>query len=583
MHTSISNQALAALFSEMADLLELAGGNLFRVKAYRGAALTVAGLQKEAVSMPEEELLEVKGIGKGIASHIAEISSKGAFAELEAMRAKFPKGLLDLLGVEGIGAKRARLLFEKLGVDSLTRLREKAAAGEIRGLEGFGAKVEAKIVRALESGASSGPQRTLYWPALKAAGEIVSAVKQLGGKDPVFAGSLRRGLETVGDLDILCLGRMDGVLTGKFAGLPEVERTLAAGKTKATVLLKSGMQCDLRVVPPESYGAALAYFTGSKSHNVLLRELALKKGFTLSEYGLFRLSDKEKKRPVASRSEEDIYRALGLQFVPPELREGRGELALAAAGKLPELVTLGDIRGDLHNHTTLSDGADTMADMLAAARGLGWDWMFVGDHTRSLGVVHGLDYAAYARSRAELAKAVTKIPKFSAGRSLEMEISRKGELEYSDGDIKNVDLVIGAVHSALKSDVEKRLIAAMGNPCADIIAHASGRLLGRREAAQLDYASVFAEAARRGTAFEINGQPERQDLTDVTARQASEAGVKLALTTDAHSAGQLEYIRQAVTVARRAGLTRKDVLNSMSFAEVKEWVRERRAKASRVR
>ncbi len=577
----LSNSSVAALLSEMASLLELEGGDYFRVRAYQKAAQIIAGLPEEAVSLPQVRLTGIRGIGKGIASHLARIAVSGTFPELEEMRRKVPRGLLELLGVEGIGPRRARLLYDRLGVDSVAKLKEKALAGELRELEGFGPKVEENIKASVASPSAGTTERTLWWEALRLAEALLPRVAELGGEKPAYAGSLRRGRETVGDIDMVCCGRMDGTLIAKFSRLPEVLRVLAAGETRASVVLRSGLQCDLRVVPEASYGAALSYFTGSKEHNVRLRERALKRGLTLSEYGLFRLKDKGRKRPVASRTEEDVYRALGLDYIPPELREAGGEIELAARGALPRLVEMGDIKGDFHNHTSLSDGADSMRDMLAAAGGLGLEWTFLGDHSSSLGVARGLDFKAYEKSRGELVALSAELG-VAAARSIEMEVDRNGALEFPAEEIGRVDLVVAAVHSALKREPQRRLLEAMKNPCSDIIAHASGRQLGRRDPAPLDYDELFAAAAASGTAFEINGQPERQDLSDVAARRARDAGVKIALTTDAHSAAQLAYLRQSLTVARRAGLTRKDVLNSLSFGEIREWVRSRRAKAGRL-
>lgn len=482
----LSNSSVAELLAEMASLLEFERGDYFRVRAYQKAAQIIAGLAEEAVSLRQAELTGIRGIGKGIASHLAQIAASGTFPELEELRGKVPRGLLELLKVEGIGVRRARLLYDKLGVDSVAKLREKALAGELRELEGFGLKVEENIKASLASPAAGAMKRALWWEAMRLAEALLPRVAGIGGERPACAGSLRRGRETVGDMDIVCCGRMDGTLTTGFTRLPEVLRVLVAGETKASVVLRSGLQCDLRVVPEASYGAALCYFTGSKEHNVQLRERALKRGLTLNEYGLFRLSDKRRKSPVASRTEEEIYRALGLDYIPPELREAGGEIELAGKGALPKLVEMKDIKGDFHNHTSLSDGADSMKDMLAAAGGLGLEWAFLGDHSRSLGVAHGLDFKAYDRSRRELAALSAELG-VAAARSIEMEIDRNGVLEFPPEEIRRVDLVVAAVHSALKREPQRRLLEAMKNPCADVVAHASGRQLGRREPAPLDY------------------------------------------------------------------------------------------------
>ncbi|MCX5784705.1 MAG: DNA polymerase/3'-5' exonuclease PolX [Elusimicrobia bacterium] len=581
----VANSEIARLFNEAAVLLELSNENIFRVRAYQKAALIIEGLTANAAELGPEKLTAIDGIGKGVAGHIAEIAKSGTFRDLEVLRKKFPRGLIEILKVQGIGAKRARLLYEKLGVDSLEKLKALALKGKIRALEGFGAKVEENILAGVQSLKAASPERMLYWPARQLALSLLERLGALGAEKAVYAGSLRRGRETVGDLDLLCAGRPDGALTAEFSKLPEAAKVLSLGPTKVSVILSAGIQCDLRVVPPEGYGAALNYFTGSKEHNIILRELALKKGLTLNEYGLFRLEDKERKRPVAAKTEQEIYSALGLKYIAPELREGRGEIELALKDKLPRLVELKDIKGDAHNHTSISDGKNSMSEMLEAAKAIGYEWIFLGDHSKSLGVVHGMDYKEYLSSKAGLLETAKRFPGLKAGRSIEMEIDKKGRLEFSDGDIKDVDLVVASVHSSMRLGEEEmtaRVVAAMANPCVDAIAHPSGRLLNKREPYKINYAAVLEAARRYGTALEINGQPERQDLTDVTARMAKEAGLKLLLSSDAHSAAQLAYMEQAVIVARRAGLTKEDILNCLSFEDFCGWIRERRAGARKL-
>jgi len=588
-HSDISNAGVAALLYETAELLELSSENQFRIRAYQKAARIIDGLGKNAAAMSREELLAVNGIGKGIAAHISAIKETGAFPELEELRKKFPPGLREMLKVEGIGAKRARLLYEKLGVDSPAKLRAAARSGEIEKIEGLGEKLQENILAGsacLPAGRErvhGAPARMLYWPALKLAGELIKELSLLGFERAAYAGSLRRGRETVGDIDLLAAGRPDGSATGRFAKLEQVERVLALGPAKASVRLKAGIQCDFRIVPGGVYGAALNYFTGSKEHNIVLRELARKKGLSLSEYGLCRLSDAEQKYPLAAKTEQEIYEALGLQFIPPELREGAGEVELASKKLVPELVTLADIKGDAHNHTDFSDGQNSMEEMVRAAAECGFSWYFAGDHSKPLGVVHGLDFKEYSSTRDELSALASRFPALKLGRSIEMEILKDGSFGFTDKEAAGTELVIGAVHSSFKlaeTAMTERMLKAMQNPYLDAVAHPSGRLIGRRDpAGALDYPRLFQAAARTGTAFEINGQPDRQDLTDLTARMAGEAGVKILLSTDAHSAGQLAYMSIAVTVARRAGLTRKDLLNSLSYGDFCEWIRERRSRA----
>ena len=446
----VGNARIAELLNEAAVLLELSGENYFRFRAYQKAAQVIEGLTAGAASMTEDDLTALRGIGKGIAGHIAEIAASGSFAELRALRKKIPAGMLELLKIQGIGAKRARLLYEKLGVDSVAKLKELSEKGGLEKLEGFGKRSEENILSAVKFHSQAGDKRMLYWHARRIAEELLKEAGSLGLEKAAFAGSLRRGRETVGDIDILAAGRPDGAATGKFCRLARVEKILSAGPAKCSVLLRDGIQCDLRIIPADRYGAALNYFTGSKEHNVALRELAQKKGLTLSEYGLCRQADKEHKKPVAARTEEEIYAALGLAYIPPELREGRGELELARKKNIPELIEFSDVKGDAHNHTVQSDGAGTMAEMLERGAALGFKWLFLGDHSKPLGIAGGMDFKTYDKTRTELARAAKKFPGLRTGRSIEMEILKDGSLGFSDKEAAQVDLVIGALHSAFR-------------------------------------------------------------------------------------------------------------------------------------
>lgn len=575
----ISNSFISSLFSEMATLLEFSNENPFRVRAYQKASQIIEGLTKDLKTMTQEEIMAISGIGKGISSHIEEILKTGTFSELENYRKKFPRGLLDIVKIQGIGAKRACILYNKLGIDSIEKLKEKAKKGEIRNLEGFGEKIEENILSGIEFQIDKKSNRLLYWNAKIISEKIMQKLREFGVANVTCAGSLRRGKETIGDIDILCTGRMDGTITSKFSKIEHVEKILSIGQTKASVLLKDKIQCDLRIVPEESFGAALMYFTGSKEHNVLLREFALKKGWTLNEYGLFKASDKAQKRPIASRTEEKIYETLGIQFIPPELREGRGELDLALKKSLPELVCKEDINGDIHNHTIWTDGVNSFEEMAQTGMSKGWTWLFLGDHSVSLGVTHGLDYKKYIETRKELLKIAKKFPGLKLGRSIEIDILKNGDMDFNEEEMKDTDIAIGAVHSSLhmkEEQMTERIIKAIRNPCVDVMAHLSGRLIGKREPSQINYDRIFEEALKHDVAFEINGQPDRQDLTDVYARKAKETGLKVVLTTDAHSAEQLDYMEMSLVVARRAGLTKKDILNFLSYEELVEWIKNRR-------
>ncbi|MBI4056604.1 MAG: DNA polymerase/3'-5' exonuclease PolX [Elusimicrobia bacterium] len=572
----VNNHQISQIFEEMAELLELSGENIFRVRAYQKASQIIGGLTKNARDLSQKELLEIPGIGKGIAAGIEEMGRSGKLQDLEKLRSRFPKGLLEILRVPGLGPKRAMILFSKLKIDSVDKLREAIERGKLRELDGFGAKLEENIRKGLTFAQGAG-KRMLYWNARLLMQDMLKVLKGFPEVvEAVPAGSYRRGRETVGDLDILCTAR-DGVkVLEHFAKLPQVERVLAQGESKASVLLRAGLQCDLRVVPPHSFGAALQYFTGSKDHNVVLRELALKKGYSLNEYGLFKLSDKEHKRPVAGKTEEEIYKMLGLATIPPELRENRGEIQAAQENRLPRLIEMKDVRGDFHNHTFHTDGRHSMEEMAHAAEKMGWEWVAIGDHSQSLKVARGLSVESLRKSFRELQEVQKKLPRLHLLRSMEVDILKDGSMDYPDAVLEEIDVVVASVHSAFnlpESEMTDRIKKAIRNPHVDIVGHLSGRLLGRRESYQVDTEEVLKEGALTQTAFEINGQPQRQDLWDVHAHRAKELDVPLALTTDAHAVEQFEYMALAVIQARRAWIEKEDVLNSLSIKELKEWLK----------
>ncbi|MBI4051356.1 MAG: DNA polymerase/3'-5' exonuclease PolX, partial [Elusimicrobia bacterium] len=578
----VNNSQIAQLFEEMAELLELAGENPFRIRAYQRASQTIAGLARSVTEISREELLKIPGIGQGIASHVEEVARCGHLAELEKLHRRFPEGLLEILRVPGLGPKRAKLLYDKLKIDSVSKLKQAVQSGKLRELSGFGLKLEENILKGLAF-AQEAQKRMLVWDARSVMRDILESLKNCEAiVEMAPAGSLRRGRETVGDLDILCTARDGSRAVEYFAKLPQVERVMAQGESKAMVWLKSQIQCDLRVVPPQSFGAALQYFTGSKEHNVVLRELALKKGYSLNEYGLFRLSDlpagrhgKEHKKPVAGKTEQEIYKTLGLQYIPPELRENRGEIAAALENRLPDLLELKDIRGDFHNHTLHTDGSNSLEEMARAAKEAGWEWVAIGDHSQSLKVAHGLSVEALKKSFQELRSAQKKIPAIHLLRSMEVDILKDGSMDYPDSVLEEIDVVVASVHSSFglpEKEMTERIKKAVRHPHVDIMGHLSGRLIGRREAYSVNTEEVLKEGAKTQTAFEINGQPQRQDLWDVHAKRAKELKVPLAVTTDAHSAEQFRYMELGVIQARRAWLEKKDVLNSLSFKELQEWL-----------
>jgi DNA polymerase (family X) len=574
----VTNAELAALLAEMAVLLQLEGGDAFRIRAYERGALALAALGRPAAAMTPKELLEIPGIGKGIAAHLASCQRSGCFPGLAVLRRKFPPGLQELLRLPGLGPKRARFLFESAGVTSLESLRRALDAGKVSGLPGFGPKMEEVLRRGL--GLAGAPARVLWLEARKLVEPLLAELRGWPGVSRVeAAGSLRRGRETVGDVDILAASDRGTAVAARFAGSGFVQRVLAVGPTKASVTLLGGLQCDLRVVAPGSFGAALQYFTGSKDHNVALRELALKRGLTLNEYGVFRLSDRRQKKPVAGKTEEGVYAALGLPFIEPELRENRGELAAAAAGKLPRLVTAADIKGDFHNHSAHTDGRQSLEQMAVAARDQGWEWAALGDHSQSLKITRGLTVPRLRKTLRELETVRRKVKGIELMRSMEVDILEDGSMDYTDEVLDEIDVVIGSVHSRFKQaepQMTARLCRAASNRGVDIIGHMSGRLINRRPAYQFDREAVLRAAAAAGTAVEINGQPDRQDVDDVGARRARDLGAPLALDTDAHSIREYGHMAMAVTIARRAWLEPRDVLNCMTYRELRRWLAARR-------
>ena len=577
----MTNADMSVLLSEMAVLLELEGANPFRVRAYQRAAQCLASLPKSVSGLDAKGLCEFPGIGKSIAEHVLEMLEKGTFAELEELRRKFPAGLIELLRLPGLGPKRARFLFDSAGIADLSALRAAAEGGKLRSLKGFGEKTEQQLLRSLAF--ADQPERLLYWHARQEADILEALARGFPGVTRAgVAGSVRRGKETVGDIDILCAAKNGRPAVDAFVSLPMVRRVLARGDTKASVLLASGLQCDLRVVPEASFGAALQYFTGSKDHNVALRGLALKKGLTLNEYGVFRLSDKEQKKPLAGRTEEEVYAALGLPWIAPELRENRGELEAAREGRLPRLVELRDVRGDFHNHSTHTDGRGTLETMARAARERGWEWTALGDHSQSLKITNGLSVARLRRSIAEVRRLEKRLGGIRLFRSMEVDILEDGRMDYPDGVLGEIDVVIASVHSRFKQpapEMTARLERAASNPRVHIMGHLSGRLINRRPEYAFDAEAVLRAAGRAGTALEINGQPDRQDVDDVRARRARELGAPIALDTDAHSVKELSHMSMAVTIARRAWLTPKDVLNCLSASQLERWLAERAAAA----
>ncbi len=566
----VHNVEVAATFEELADLLEIEGANPFRVRAYRFAARTLRDLSVEVADMVAQgdDLTSLPGIGQDLAGKITEILATGTSSALEAQRKKVPATLTELLRIPGLGPKRVKTLSGQLDIRGLSDLQKAAEERRVRTLPGFGEKTEQHILDALAARAGK-ELRVELAVAMPYAEALTAHLRQAPGVSRVIvAGSYRRGKDTIGDLDILVTARAGGAVTDRFVAYPEVREVLAQGETKASVRLHSRLQVDLRVVPEESYGAALLYFTGSKNHNVVLRQLAQQRGLKLNEYGMFRGAVR-----VAGDTEESVYAAIGLPWIPPELRENRGELEAAKEGRLPHLVELQDLAGDLHAHTTATDGRHSLKDMAEAAQRRGLQYLAITDHSRRLTMAKGLDPVRLLRQIGEIDRLNATFSGITILKGIEVDILEDGKLDLPDDVLSRLDLVVGAVHSRFNLSKQKqteRIMKAMAHPHFSILAHPSGRLIGRRDPYEVDMSRIIRKARERRCFLEVNAHPERLDLTDIHCRMAKEEGVMLAINTDAHSRADLENRRYGIAQARRGWLQKSDVLNTRSYAELKQ-------------
>jgi DNA polymerase (family 10) len=572
----LDNRAIARVLLEIADLLELKGENPFKIRAYRNGADVVAHAAEAAAGLDEAGLRSWTGIGKDLASRIREIALTGTCEVRRELLTEFPETLLDVLRLQGVGPKTVALLYRELRIQSLDDLSQAAKAGRIRGIKGMGAKKEELILKALDE-----RQRHAGRHLLANATDVADAlVAYLSGHAPgatiVTVGSVRRGAETSGDLDLLATGA-GPELADAFVAYPAVERVLGHGPTKASVLLRGGYQADLRLVLPGQRGAALQYFTGSKAHNIVLRDRALARGWKLNEYGLFDAGE----HAIAGATEDGIYEALGLTWIPPELRENRGEIEAAGAGLLPSLIAQSDLRGDVHMHTTESDGRESLETMVAAALARGLQYIAITDHTQSLAMTNGMDEARTLAAAARIRACSARMQGFTVLAGVECDILADGRLDLADDCLAALDVVVASVHSALQQDeaeMTARLIKAIEHPSVDIIGHLTGRLLLRREPSRLNVEKVIDAAAANGVALEINSQPYRLDIADSHARLARDRGVKIVINSDAHEVDALGFTRWGVVTARRAWLGAGDVLNTLPVAQFRAALRRNRSK-----
>jgi DNA polymerase (family 10) len=571
----VDNLAIARTLAEIGDLLEIKGENPFKIRAYRNAAETIVHTPGRIADMTPQERLAIPGIGKDLSAKIAELIETGSIAYHQNLLQEFPPTVLDLLHVQGVGPKTVALLYRELGIRTLDDLQIAAREGRLRGLKGMGARKETQILRALEERSRVAGRRLLA-EAHDTAAALVGALRDHApGAEISMVGSLRRGCETCGDLDILAAGAPPDLMTA-FTSYRLVERVLARGETKSSVLLWGGFQADLRTVPRESLGAALQYFTGSKAHNIALRDRALQRGLKLNEYGLYR----DDGPVVAGASEEDVYEALGLALVPPELRENRGEVLAAEQRTLPRLISLSDLRGDLHMHTTATDGRADAETMALAARDAGLSYIGITDHSQALSMARGLDERAALEHAHRIRELNARIDGITVLAGIECDIRPDGQMDLAEDCLAQLDIVIASVHSAFNQDeaqMTDRILSAIACPWVDVIGHPTGRLILKRDGYKLDIERVIAAAAEAGVALEINSLIERLDLDEHHARLARNRGVKLLIDSDAHSPAGLGVLRWGVTVARRAWLTPEDVLNTRPIEEFRAALRRRRS------
>src|SRR3989338_8500917 len=579
----MKQQEIAALFKHMADLLEFRGANPFRIRAYRRAAMSLDGFGGDVDRLVQDGRVRAKipGVGEDLAAKIAEYCGTGRIREIEREGKAAPKGLFDLLAVPGIGPKTARLLSDRLKITSVDALERAAKAHRLQELPGFHERKEQNVLRGVAI-LRGGRERMHLGVAVPQAEELVAFLKNIRGVERASAaGSLRRMRETIGDLDLLVATRQPARVMRAFTRAPFCAKILAAGETKASIVTPQGLQVDLRVVPPESYGAALQYFTGSKEHNVRLRELASRHGLKINEYGVFRLKTN---RRLGGGEEADIYQAVGLPWIPPELREDRGEIAAAQANRLPRLVERKDLRGDFHLHSTWSDGGDSLEAMARAAAARGYEYAALCDHSQSLKVAHGMTVARLKQQAQKIGALNQRFRNFRLLMGSEVDILADGRMDYPSDILAKLDFVVGSVHSGFsrpQAEQTRRIERAMENPYVTVVGHPTGRLMGQREAYAVDLERLFRTAKATGTAMEINGQPKRLDLNDAAAHRARGAGVMLTLATDSHSVAQLEQVVYGLAVARRAWLEPGDLLNTKSLKELLAWIGRKRSRTHR--
>lgn len=566
----MKNREIADIFEHMADILEFKGDNAFRINSYKKASRVLKDLTEDIEALAREDRLkDIPGIGSGMAEKINQYISTGKIDKYEEIKRDVPEGLIKMLEVPGMGPKTVALVYRELKVKDISELEKVVTSGKLRELPGMGEKKEENILRGIRLLKEAG-QRILLGVALPIVDGMVDKLRQKGISLVSSAGSLRRMKETIGDIDILVGAKSGKEIIGEFVHQPNVKEVLASGDTKGSVIVEGGIQVDIRVVEPGSFGAALQYFTGSKAHNIHLREIAKQEGLKINEYGVFKGD-----RKIGGAKEEDVYKALGLSWIPPVLREDRGEIESAAKGKLPRLVTEKDIKGDFHIHSEWSDGTACIEELARKAQGMGYSYIAIADHSQSVKIAGGLTPKELEEEIEEIKRINKKIKNFAILTGAEVDIKNDGSMDFPDKLLERLDIVLGAIHSGFKQDkkiLTKRITTAMKNPNVDIIVHPRGGLIGAREPYDVDMEEVLKVARDTGTALEINAYYDRLDLDDIWAHKAKEMGVRLAIGTDAHHVDQLWMMRLGVGVGGRAWLEKDDILNTLSLPELIKYL-----------
>jgi DNA polymerase (family 10) len=566
----MKNKEISDLFEKMADILEFKGENPFKISAYRKASRIIGDLTKDIEEITEQgELKNIPGIGEGMAQKIVEYFETGKISKFEEVRKGVPDELIAIMEIPGMGPKTLSMLHREKGIGNLSQLEKSLEDGSLMGLFGMGEKKIENIKRGIQLLKQSKGRMNLG-VAFPVAKRIVETLRQkTGSKEIEWAGSLRRMRENIGDIDILATGPEKEKIVRAFTHLPEVKEVLASGETKVSVIVEGGTQVDLRVVEEDSYGAALQYFTGSKAHNIHLRGIAKGKGIKINEYGVFR-----GKKKIGGKEENDVYRALGMDWIDPELREDRGEIEAAQRRRLPKLVQESEIKGDLHVHSKWSDGTSSVEEIAKTAQKRGYQYVAICDHSESLRIAHGLDESRRTKQIEEIERVNEKLKGFRILKGAEVDILTDGKLDLPENILEKLDIVVGAVHSGFKQDREKmtkRIVRALSNPFLSILAHPSGRLLGARDPYEVEMEQVMEAAKKYGRALEINAYFERLDLNDIDCRKAKETGIRVGIGTDSHHLDQLWMMSLGVAVARRGWLEAKDVLNTLSLKEILKW------------